>query len=603
MITPRPISRKHSLKSLKKIIPYLRPYTTSIIFAMLFAAVGTIFNIYGPRKIGLIMEMVTIQAGTTGIDLKQLAIEGTTLAGIYIISALFIYCSHYLITGVAQNLSYRLRKDISAKINRLPLSYFDSRSIGDVMSRVTNDVDNISHNLNQSANTVITSITTIIGIFYFMIITSIQLTLVALVTVPLSAMIMRIVVRHSQRHFFAQQKQLGEINGHIEEMYGAHLVVKAFNGEERAIHEFESINKRLYQSAWKSQFISSLTMPLIRTVGNLGYVAICIIGALLALRTGNIAALTSFLLYIRRFNQPMNEIAQITNILQSAAASSERVAEFLEEEEMEDESHKTMYLNPKDVRGDVEFRNVQFGYKPDQLVIKNFNCKIKAGQTVAIVGPTGAGKTTLINLLMRFYETTSGDIFIDGINTKDLTRKNVRELFGMVLQDTWLFEGTIMENLKFGRPSATDEEVIEACQAAHVHHFIQSLPRGYNMVLDESANIASGQKQLLTIARAMVENAPMLILDEATSNVDTRTELLIQKAMDRLMEGRTSFIIAHRLSTIRDADLILVIRDGNIVEQGTHEELLEKNGFYAELYRSQFAGKNPMAPQEDPALT
>ena len=379
--------------------------------------------------------------------------------------------------------------------------------------------------------------------------------------------------------------------------------MKAFNGEERAIHEFESINKRLYQSAWKSQFISSLTMPLIRTVGNLGYVAICIIGALLALRTGNIAALTSFLLYIRRFNQPMNEIAQITNILQSAAASSERVAEFLEEEEMEDESHKTMYLNPKDVRGDVEFRNVQFGYKPDQLVIKNFNCKIKAGQTVAIVGPTGAGKTTLINLLMRFYETTSGDIFIDGINTKDLTRKNVRELFGMVLQDTWLFEGTIMENLKFGRPSATDEEVIEACQAAHVHHFIQSLPRGYNMVLDESANIASGQKQLLTIARAMVENAPMLILDEATSNVDTRTELLIQKAMDRLMEGRTSFIIAHRLSTIRDADLILVIRDGNIVEQGTHEELLEKNGFYAELYRSQFAGKNPMAPQEDPALT
>lgn len=602
MSAPRPMERKHGIRSLKKLTPYLQPYTVQIFLSMILAVVGTIFNIYGPYKIGVIMETLIEQAKTSSINLNTMALQGTSLAIIYILSALFIYLSSFLITGITQGLSHTMRDDISKKINRLPLSYFDSRSIGDVMSRVTNDVDNISHNLNQSANQVITSVTTIFGIFGFMLYISWRLTFIALVTVPLSAIIMRIVVRFSQKHFFAQQQQLGEINGHIEEMYSSHLVVKAFNGEERAVREFEHINKKLYVSAWKSQFISSLTMPLIRTVGNLGYVAVCMIGAFLTLRTGNIGPLTSFLLYIRRFNQPMNQIAQITNILQAAAAATERVTEFLEEEEMEDESHKSLYLDPKTVKGNVEFKNVNFGYKPGQTVIQNFNCKVKAGQTVAIVGPTGAGKTTLINLLMRFYETTSGDIFIDGINTKDLTRENVRALFGMVLQDTWLFEGTIKENLKFGRPDATDEEVIEAAKATHVHHFIQSLPRGYDMVLDETANIASGQKQLLTIARAMVENAPMLILDEATSNVDTRTEVLIQKAMDNLMEGRTSFIIAHRLSTIRDADLILVLRDGNIVEQGTHDELMAKNGFYAELYRSQFSGNNPMALEEGPVL-
>lgn len=602
MSAPRPMERKHGIRSLKKLTPYLQPYTVQIFLSMILAVVGTIFNIYGPYKIGVIMETLIEQAKTSSINLNTMALQGTSLAIIYILSALFIYLSSFLITGITQGLSHTMRDDISKKINRLPLSYFDSRSIGDVMSRVTNDVDNISHNLNQSANQVITSVTTIFGIFGFMLYISWRLTLIALVTVPLSAIIMRIVVRFSQKHFFAQQQQLGEINGHIEEMYSSHLVVKAFNGEERAVREFEHINKKLYVSAWKSQFISSLTMPLIRTVGNLGYVAVCMIGAFLTLRTGNIGPLTSFLLYIRRFNQPMNQIAQITNILQAAAAATERVTEFLEEEEMEDESHKSLYFDPKTVKGNVEFKNVNFGYKPGQTVIQNFNCKVKAGQTVAIVGPTGAGKTTLINLLMRFYETTSGDIFIDGINTKDLTRENVRALFGMVLQDTWLFEGTIKENLKFGRPDATDEEVIEAAKATHVHHFIQSLPRGYDMVLDETANIASGQKQLLTIARAMVENAPMLILDEATSNVDTRTEVLIQKAMDNLMEGRTSFIIAHRLSTIRDADLILVLRDGNIVEQGTHDELMAKNGFYAELYRSQFSGNNPMALEESPVL-
>ena len=602
MSAPRPMERKHGIRSLKKLTPYLQPYTVQIFLSMILAVVGTIFNIYGPYKIGVIMETLIEQAKTSSINLNTMALQGTSLAIIYILSALFIYLSSFLITGITQGLSHTMRDDISKKINRLPLSYFDSRSIGDVMSRVTNDVDNISHNLNQSANQVITSVTTIFGIFGFMLYISWRLTFIALVTVPLSAIIMRIVVRFSQKHFFAQQQQLGEINGHIEEMYSSHLVVKAFNGEERAVREFEHINKKLYVSAWKSQFISSLTMPLIRTVGNLGYVAVCMIGAFLTLRTGNIGPLTSFLLYIRRFNQPMNQIAQITNILQAAAAATERVTEFLDEEEMEDESHKSLYLDPKTVKGNVEFKNVNFGYKPGQTVIQNFNCKVKAGQTVAIVGPTGAGKTTLINLLMRFYETTSGDIFIDGINTKDLTRENVRALFGMVLQDTWLFEGTIKENLKFGRPDATDEEVIEAAKATHVHHFIQSLPRGYDMVLDETANIASGQKQLLTIARAMVENAPMLILDEATSNVDTRTEVLIQKAMDNLMEGRTSFIIAHRLSTIRDADLILVLRDGNIVEQGTHDELMAKNGFYAELYRSQFSGNNPMALEESPVL-
>lgn len=604
MSAPRPHQRsKHGIKSLKKLYPYLSPYIFPIIFSMLLAVVGTFFNIYGPYRIGQIMGIVVEQAKTAeGIDLKALAYNGISLGIVYLLSAIFIYLSGYIITGITQGLSYRLRNDITQKINRLPLSYFDSRSVGDVMSRVTNDIDNISHNLNQSAYTVITSVTTIVGIFVFMLMISVRLTLIALITVPVSLLIMRIVVRFSQKYFFRQQQHLGEINGHIEEMYSGHLVVKAFNGEERAIKEFEDINHKLYTTAWLSQFISSLTMPLIRTVGNFGYIAVCIVGGFLALGSGNIDALTSFLLYIRRFNQPMNQIAQIANILQSAAAASERVMEFLEESEMEDESHKTLYLDPKTVKGDVEFRQVKFGYKLGQTVIKDFSCQVKAGQTIAIVGPTGAGKTTLINLLMRFYETTNGDIFIDGINTKDLTRENVRELFGMVLQDTWLFEGTIRDNLKFGRPDATDEEIIEAAKSAHVHRFIQSLPHGYDMVLDESANIATGQKQLLTIARAMVENAPMLILDEATSNVDTRTEVLIQQAMDKLMEGRTSFIIAHRLSTIRDADLILVLRDGNIVEQGTHDELIARNGFYAELYNSQFSGKNPMALEENPVM-
>lgn len=580
---------KHDIRVLKKLIPYLKPLALYLIFAMILAIFGTIFNIYGPKKLGEIINLIQ-QSLATGIDGKRLFKEGLMLAIIYVLSAVFLYLSGVLISDATQKLSYRLRQDISQKINRLPLSYFDSRSVGDILSRVTNDVDNISHNLNQSASTVVTSITTIVGILVFMFTISWQLTLVALVTVPLTMLSMVIIVKFSQKHFFRQQAKLGEINGHVEEMYGAHQVIKAFNGEKRAIETFDEINEALADSVYRSQFFSSLMMPLTRFIGNLGYIAVCVVGSFLALAGSLlIGDIASFLLYIRRFNQPMNQIAEIANVIQSAAAASERIIEFLEQEEMEDETHKILELHPETVKGVVEFRNVKFGYKPDQLVIKDFSCTIKAGQKVAIVGPTGAGKTTLINLLMRFYETTSGDIFIDGVNTKDIKRENVRKLFGMVLQDTWLFEGTIRDNLKYAKPDATDDEMIEACKATHVHHFIQSLPGGYNMVIDETANIAGGLKQLLTIARAMIQNAPMLILDEATSNVDTRTEVLIQGAMKHLMKGRTSFIIAHRLSTIRDADLILVMREGNIVEQGTHQELLAANGFYAELYYSQFA--------------
>lgn len=583
------VKSKHGLKSLKKLVPYLKPLIVPLLLAMFFAIIGTILNVSGPYFIARLIKQITDQLHV-GVDITELTIRAVVLLGIYLLSAFLLYISAYLVTGITQDLSYRLRKDISGKINRLPLRYFDSRSIGDVLSRVTNDVDMISHNLNQSLNSVIVSLTTIGGILVFMFIMSWHLTIVALVTVPLSVLAMLVVVRFSQKYFFRQQKVLGELNGHIEEMYSSHQIIKAFNSEERSINKFDIINDDLHESSWKSQFISSIMMPLIRFIGNLGYVAVIVFGALLSF-TGvfGVEVISGFLLYIRRFNQPMNQIAEIANVLQSAAAATERIMEFLEEEEMENEDHITNYLDPKTIRGEVEFKNVKFGYKEDTLVIKDFNSHVVPGQTVAIVGPTGAGKTTLINLLMRFYETTSGDIFIDGVNTKDLTRRNVRELFGMVLQDTWLFEGTIRDNLKYSNPHATDEEMIEACKATHVHHLIQSMPGGYNMMLDETANIAGGQKQLLTIARAMIENAPMLILDEATSNVDTRTEVLIQQAMDQLMVGRTSFVIAHRLSTIKDADMILVIKEGNIIEQGNHESLLAKNGFYAELYNSQFS--------------
>jgi ATP-binding cassette, subfamily B, multidrug efflux pump len=578
---------KNGLKSLVELKSYLRPHLIPFIFSLIFSVGGTIFTIVNPRILGNMINQIQIEY-QTGINIDTIVKTGILLITYFIISALFTYLSAFLMTGITQKISFKLRKQISVKINKLPLSYFDTRSYGDVLSRVTNDVDTVSQNLNQSITQVIAAISSVIGILIMMLTISWQLTLVAIVSIPVSMILMGTAVKFSQKHFKAQQGKLGQINGHIEEIYGAHLVVKAFNGEEDAISKFDEINQDLYKSSWKSQFISGLMMPLMGFVGNLSYVAVCIVGGTHAIKQKLfIGDITAFIQYIRQFNQPLSQVAQIANVLQSAAAANERIMEFLSEKEMDDESDKTIIL--EDVKGDVEFKQVHFGYHPDKMIIHDFNSTIKQGQKVAIVGPTGAGKTTLINLIMRFYETNQGDIYIDGVNIKDITRKNVHQLFGMVLQDTWLFEGTIRENLKYAKPNATDEEMVDACKATHIDHFIKSLPGGYDMILNETASISGGQKQLITIARAMIENAPMLILDEATSNVDTRTEVLIQSAMNRLTKGRTSFVIAHRLSTIKDADLILVMRDGNIVEQGTHTDLLNQNGFYADLYHSQFA--------------
>ncbi|WP_242844334.1 ABC transporter ATP-binding protein [Candidatus Soleaferrea massiliensis] len=523
-----------------------------------------------------------------GIDFGAIGQIALFLLFIYIVSAAFSYLQGFIMAGVSTNITYNLRKDIAEKINKMPLKYFDRKTHGEVLSRVTNDIDTVNTTLNQSLTQMITAITTLIGILVMMISISVPMTLVALIIVPLSFILIMIVVKRSQKYFQQQQEYLGHVNGHIEEMYGGHTVMKAFNGEEKSVEEFKGYNNELYSSAWKSQFLSGLMQPIMMFIGNLGYVGVCILGGWLAIQGQiQIGDIQAFIQYVRQFTQPISQTANIANVLQSTAASAERVFEFLEEEEELTEAEHPVTL--KESNGSVQFEDVHFGYNPNKIIINDFSADIKPGQKIAIVGPTGAGKTTMIKLLMRFYDVNSGAIKVDGVDIRDMTRHDLRELFGMVLQDTWLFSGTIMENIRYGRLDATDEEVVAAAKAAYVHKFVKTLPNGYQMELNEEAsNISQGQKQLLTIARAILADNPILILDEATSSVDTRTEVLIQKAMDKLTQNRTSFIIAHRLSTIRDADLILVMKDGDIIEQGNHDELIAKNGFYANLYNSQF---------------
>lgn len=572
---------------------YLKDYKWKLIVVLIFAIGSTIFTIVGPKILGnatteIFNGIVSKISGGTGIDFGKVAGILLTLLGLYTISVIFSAIQSFTMTSVSQNLTYRLRNDIAKKINKLPMKYFDKKTNGEVLSVITNDVDTFSQNMNQSITQIITSICTIIGILIMMLSISWTMTIVSLIILPISAIAVSIIIKKSQKYFKAQQDYLGHVNGQVEEVYGGHNIVKVFNGEEKAIHEFTKMNEELYHSGWKSQFMSGLMHPIMMFTGNVGYVGVAILGGYLAVQgritVGNIQ---SFIQYNKQFTQPINQIAQISSMLQSMVAASERIFEFLEEPEEVQEIEGA--VRTEGLKGNVTFDHVQFGYNEDKMIIHDFNQMIKDGQKVAIVGPTGAGKTTMVKLLMRFYDVNQGAILVDGHNVKDFNRGELRKMFGMVLQDTWLFGGTIKENIKYGKPDATDEEVIEAAKAAHVHHFIQTLPKGYDMVIDEeSSNISQGQKQLLTIARVILANPEILILDEATSSIDTRTEQQIQAAMDNLMKGRTSFIIAHRLSTIKNADVILVMNEGDIVEQGTHEELLEKNGFYANLYNSQF---------------
>ena len=579
--------------TIKKLMKYLSEYKIGLIFVLLFAIGSTIFNIAGPKILGkatteIFTGLVGKVSGSSGIDFEKIAHILIFLMCLYVTSAIFSFIQGYIMTGVSQKLTYRLRKEISEKINRMPMNYFDTRTHGEVLSRVTNDIDTLSQSLNQSATQIITSFTTIIGVLIMMLSISPLMTLVALLILPISLGLISTIVKRSQRHFKNQQEYLGHVNGQVEEVYGGHNIVKAFNKEADVIKEFDETNEILYQSAWKSQFFSGMMMPIMQFVGNLGYVAVAILGGYLAIKkTIEVGDIQSFIQYVRNFTQPITQVAQVANMLQSTAAASERVFEFLEEEEEDQFAQNPVSV--EGLEGNVEFDHVHFGYNADKIIINDFSAKVKQGQKIAIVGPTGAGKTTMIKLLMRFYDVNSGAILIDGHNLKDFNRGELRQMFGMVLQDTWLFHGSIKENIRYGKLDATDEKVIEAAKAAHVHRFVQTLPNGYDMELNEEAsNVSQGQKQLLTIARAILADPKILILDEATSSVDTRTEVRIQKAMDNLMRGRTSFIIAHRLSTIRDADLILVMKDGDIIEQGNHEELLKQNGFYAELYNSQF---------------
>ena len=631
--------------TVKKLIKYLSDFRWQMLMVLVFAIGSTIFAIASPKILGgatnqivddyanmkayeaitsKLPKGVSLPVGTTGADvlnrlpnkseiekqipssqlesIKKLDLSRRPefhfdaiwriiilLVGMYVLSAIFRYIQTWIMTQVTQTVTFRMRQQLSEKINRLPLSYFDKQTYGEVLSRITNDVDTISQTLNQSLSQIITSTVTVLGILVMMFSISWQMSLVALLVLPLAGGVITLIAKSSQKQFLRQQTQLGELNGHIEEMYGGHQVMRVFNGQKKSIAKFSKINNRLQESAWKAQFFSGLIHPIMNFIGNIGYVAMTILGGWLAingrLKIGDIQA---FIQYVDQFNQPLVQVANIANILQSTAAAAERVFEFLDDPEEAVESNNLVKL--PNVKGEVEFDNVVFGYKPDQTIIKSLSAHIKPGQRVAIVGPTGAGKTTLVNLLMRFYEINSGSIKIDGVDIRKMKRSDVRQMFGMVLQDTWLFNGTIRQNLMYGNPKATEEEMVKTAKEAHVDHFVRSLPGGYDMVLgEEAANISQGEKQLLTIARAMLEKAPMLILDEATSSVDTRTEVLIQKAMDKLMQGKTSFVIAHRLSTIRDADLILVVKDGNIIEQGNHETLLKQNGFYADLYNSQFA--------------
>lgn len=581
--------------TMKKLGVYLKPYALPIIIVFIFAIGSAAFSIVGPKILGNVtteifsglMDKVKGVAGG-GIDFSSIANTLLLLLGLYLISALFSFIQTFIMSGVSQKVSYNMRKDISEKINRMPLKYFDTKTHGEVLSRVTNDVDTVSQTLNQSLSQILSSITTLIGVLIMMLSISWTMTLASLLILPLSMGLMIGVVKKSQKYFKDQQKFLGNVNGQVEEVYSGHNIMKAFNGEERAIKEFDEINEKLYNSAWKSQFLSGMMMPIMSFVGNLGYVLVSILGGWLTIKNKiEVGDILAFIQYIRSFNQPIAQTAQIANVLQSTAAAAERVFEFLDEEE--ESKDPISPVSTEDINGEVDFEHVHFGYNEDKIIVNDFNAKIKPGQRVAIVGPTGAGKTTMVKLLMRFYDVNDGAILIDGHDIREFNRGELRSMFGMVLQDTWLFNGSIMENIRYSKLDATDEEVIEAAKAAHVHRFVKTLPDGYNMVLNEEAsNVSQGQKQLLTIARAILADPKILILDEATSSVDTRTEVLIQKAMDNLMHGRTSFIIAHRLSTIRDADLILVMKDGDIVEQGNHEELLAKNGFYANLYNSQF---------------
>lgn len=579
---------KNFKKSMKELIGYVKPFWWLIVVALLFAIVATICNIISPKKLGDLSQNIFTGLALNGkVDLSSLTNIGITLIIIYVLAIVFEYAKSWIMTGVTQKITYRFRKDISEKINKVPLSYFDTQSYGDVLSRVTNDVDTISQTLNQSIIQLFTSITMFLGVLIMMFTISYKVALISLLIIPLSLIGLLLIVKFSQKYFKKQQVNLGKLNGYVEEMYSGHVIIKAYNKEEATLKDFGKINQELHDSSWKSQFLSGLMNPVMNFIGNLAYVVICVFTASLILK-GEIGfgAITSFVIYIRLFTQPLNQIAQVSNNLQSTAAASERVFEFLSAEEMEDESHFVKKL--EHVQGKVEFKNVSFGYEPNQIIIKNFSALVQPGQKVAIVGPTGAGKTTIVNLLMKFYNVTSGDILIDDVSIKQLTRENVHDIFGMVLQDTWLFEGSVKENLAYGKSNISMEKIKEACQAAHIQHFIESMSHGYDTILDEDSNISQGQKQLFTIARAMIEDAPMLILDEATSSVDTRTEELIQDAMDRLTKGRTTFVIAHRLSTIKNADMILVMKDGDIIEKGTHNELMALKGFYCNLYNSQF---------------
>ena len=583
--------------TMNKLIQYLGSYRLSILVVMLFAMASTVFSIAGPKILGnatskLFAGVMAVIAGTGSIDFAYIGRMILWTLGLYLVSALFAYVQGWVMSGISMNVTYRFRQDISQKINRMPLRYFDGTNHGEVLSRVTNDVDTVSQTLNQSLSQIVTSVTTVVGVLIMMFSISWQMTLVALVIMPISFGIISLVVNQSQKYFKQQQDYLGHLNGHIEEMYGGHVVMKAFNGEQKSVEQFDEINSTLFHSAWISQFLSGLMFPVMNFVGNLGYVAICILGGYLVIK-GSIAVgdIQAFVQYVRSFTQPLSQIANISNIFQQTAASAERVFQFLAEpEEVPDTATP---VKPEAVQGRVDFQHVHFGYSAEKIIIHDFSFYAEPGQKIAIVGPTGAGKTTMVKLLMRFYDVNGGGaILVDGHNIKDFTRADLRHMFGMVLQDTWLYNGTIMENIRYGRASAADAEVIAAAKMAHADHFIRTLPDGYKTVInEESSNISQGQMQLLTIARAILADPRILILDEATSSVDTHTEVLIQKAMDSLMNGRTSFIIAHRLSTIRDADWILVMKEGDIVEQGRHAKLLAKQGFYAELYNSQFEGK------------
>ena len=574
------------LKSWKKLVLYCKFCIPQIIVAFIFAIIGTIFTIVGPNKLSQITDLIT-DGLISGIDLEKVQKIAVFLSILYGLGFVFNYIQGFIMATVTQRLSKSLRTDISEKINRLPLKYFDSTSYGDVLSRVTNDVDTIGQTMNQSVGVLVSEVTLFLGSLFMMLKTNLIMTFSAVIATIIGFLFMILIISKSQKYFLGQQKYLGKINGHIEEIYSGHVIVKVYNGEEKAKKTFDKINEKLYESAWKSQFLSGLMMPLMGFIGNFAYVTVCVVGGTMALDNKiTFGVIVAFMIYVRLFTRPLSQIAQAFTNMQSTAAASERVFEFLDEAELEDESYKTEILTSS--KGDVEFKNVKFGYTPEKIIINDFSVHVSPGQKIAIVGPTGAGKTSIVNLLMRFYEVNSGEIKIDGISTKKLTRENVHDFFCMVLQDTWLFEGSVKENIVYSKEGISDDEVINACKAVGIHHFIESLPMGYDTVLNDKVNLSTGQKQLITIARAMVEKAPLLILDEATSSVDTRTEELIQRAMDKLTVGRTSFVIAHRLSTIRNADLILVMKDGDIIESGNHEDLLSKGGFYSELYNSQF---------------